>query len=79
LQDIVLLFTSGLQKFKIQYLSKDGRTQAMMKVCLFTCCMSGDVSNKFFSTTNNVKQNDAPETVITPPVLRMQHKELGKN
>ena len=26
---------------------------------------------------NNVKQNDAPETIVTPPVLWLQHKELG--
>jgi hypothetical protein len=39
--------------------------------------MSSDVSNKFFSMANNVKQNDATETIITPPtVLWLQHKEL---
>jgi hypothetical protein len=26
---------------------------------------------------NEVKQNNAPETIITPPVLWLQHKELG--
>ncbi len=26
---------------------------------------------------NYVKKNDAPETIITPPVLWLQHKELG--
>jgi hypothetical protein len=49
----------------------------MTKVYLCTCCMSGDVSNKFFSLANNVEQNDAPKTIITPPVLWLQHKERG--
>ncbi len=49
----------------------------MTKVYLPTCCMSSDVSDKFFSMANNVKQNDAPETIVTPPVLWLQHKELG--
>jgi hypothetical protein len=39
--------------------------------------MSGDVSNKLFSMANNVKQNNAPKTIVTPPVLWLQHKELG--
>jgi hypothetical protein len=26
---------------------------------------------------NNVKQKDAPETNVTPPVLWLQHKALG--
>jgi hypothetical protein len=39
--------------------------------------MIGDVSNKFFSMANNVKQNDAPKTFVTPPVLWLQHKKLG--
>jgi hypothetical protein len=39
--------------------------------------MSSDVSNKSFSMANNVKQKDAPEIIITPPVLWLQHKELG--
>jgi len=26
---------------------------------------------------NEVKQNNAPKTIITPPVLWLQHKELG--
>jgi hypothetical protein len=39
--------------------------------------MSGDVSNKFFSVANNVKQNDASKTIVTPPVLWLQHKDLG--
>ncbi len=58
-----ILFSFLLQAYKyskFQYLSKDGWTQAMMKVYLCTCCMTGDVSNKFFSMANNVKQNDAP-------------------
>jgi hypothetical protein len=38
--------------------------------------MSGDVSDKIFSMANNVKQKDAPKTIITPP-LWLQHKELG--
>jgi hypothetical protein len=62
---------------KFQYLSKDGWTQAMTKVYLCYCCMSSDVSNNFFSMANNVKQNNAPKTIITPPVLWLQHKELG--
>ncbi len=49
----------------------------MIKVYLCTCCMIGDVSNKFFSMANNVKQNNAPETILTPLVLWQQHKELG--
>jgi hypothetical protein len=49
----------------------------MKKVNLHTCCMSGDVSNNFFSMANNAKQNNAPKTIITPPVLWLQHKELG--
>jgi hypothetical protein len=60
-----------------QYLSKDGWTQAMTKVYLHNCCMSGDVSNKIFSMANNVTQNNAPETIVTPPVFWLQHKELG--
>jgi hypothetical protein len=39
--------------------------------------MSSDVSNKYFSIANNVKQKDAPQTIATPPVLWLQHKELG--
>jgi hypothetical protein len=62
---------------KNQYLSKDGWTQAMTKVYFCTCCMSSDVSNTFFSMANNVKQNGAPESIVTPPVLWLQHKELG--
>jgi hypothetical protein len=31
---------------KFQFLRKDGWTQAMTKVYLWTCCMSGDVSKK---------------------------------
>jgi hypothetical protein len=49
----------------------------MTKVYLHTCCMSGNVSNKCFNMANNVKQNDAPKAIVTPPVLWMQHKELG--
>jgi hypothetical protein len=26
---------------------------------------------------NEIKQNNAPETIITPPVLWLQHEELG--
>jgi hypothetical protein len=48
----------------------------MTKVYLCTCCMSGDVSNKFFSMANNAKQNNAPKTIVTLPVLWLQHKEL---
>jgi hypothetical protein len=62
---------------KFQYLSKDSWIQAMTKVYLCTCCMSGDVSNKFFITANTSSKNDAPKTIVTPPVLWLQHKELG--
>jgi hypothetical protein len=62
---------------KFQYLSKDSWKQAMTKDYLCTCCMSGDVSNKFFSMASNVKQNNALETIVTPPVLWLQHKKLG--
>ncbi len=48
----------------------------MTKVYLRTCCMSGDVSN-FFTKVNEVKQNNAPKTIISLPVLWLQHKELG--
>jgi hypothetical protein len=65
---------------KFQYLCKAGWTQAMTKFFLCTCCMSSDVvSDKFFSMANNVKQNNAPKTIVTPPVLWLQHKELGIN
>jgi hypothetical protein len=75
-----MLFSFLLQAYKyakFQYLSKDGWTQAMTKVYLRTCCMSSDVSGKIFSMATNVKQNDAPETIVAPPVLWLQHKELG--
>jgi hypothetical protein len=61
---------------KIQFLRKDGWTQAMTKVYLRTCCMSGDVSD-FFIIVNEVRKNNAPKTIISPPVLWLQHKELG--
>ncbi len=61
---------------KFQYQSKDSWAQTMTKVYLCTCCMSSDVSNNFFSLANNVKQNNAPKTIVTPPVLWLQHKEL---
>ncbi len=48
----------------------------MTKVYLHTCWMSGDVSNKYFSMANNVKQNNARKTIVTHPVLWLQHKEL---
>jgi hypothetical protein len=44
---------------KFQFLRRDGWTQAMTKVYLWTCCMSGDVSNFFFTSVNEVKQNNA--------------------
>ncbi len=65
-------FSFLLQAYKyanFQYLSKDGWTQAMTKVYLCTCCMSGDVSNKCFSVANNVKQNNAPKPIVTHPVI----------
>ena len=62
---------------KFQYLRENGWSQAMTKVYLRTCCMSGDVSDKFFEMAFQVKQNNAPETIFTPPVLWLQHKELG--
>jgi hypothetical protein len=64
---------------KIQYLRQDGWTQAMTKVYLWTCCMSGDASENFFIMVNEVKQNNAPKTIITLPVLLLQCKELGIN
>jgi hypothetical protein len=33
---------------------------------------------KKFTVVNEVKQNNEPETIITPPILWLQHKELGK-
>ncbi len=63
-----------MQKF--QFHRRDGWTQAMTKVYLWTCCMSGDVSN-FFYDGKRSKQNNAPETIISLPVLWLQHKELG--
>ncbi len=62
---------------KFQFLRKDGWTQAMTKVYLQTCCISGDVSEKKIIMVNEVKQNNAPKTIITSPVLWLQHKELG--
>jgi hypothetical protein len=41
--------------------------------------MSSDVSKKKIIMVNEVKQNNAPETIITPPVLWLLHKELEKN
>ncbi len=73
-------FSFLLQAYKyaqFQFLRKDGWTQAMTKVYLWTCCMSGDVSEKKFIMVNEVKKNNAPETIISPPVLWLQHKELG--
>ncbi len=49
----------------------------MTKVYLRTCCMSGDVSEKKIIMVNEVKKNNAPKTIISPPVLWLQHKELG--
>jgi hypothetical protein len=31
----------------------------------------------FFTMVNEVKQNNAPKTIISLPVLWLQHKELG--
>ncbi len=49
----------------------------MTKVYLWTYCMSGDVSEKKITMVNEVKQNNAPKTIITPPVSWLQHEELG--
>jgi hypothetical protein len=49
----------------------------MTKVYLWTCCMSGDVSKIKIIMVNEVKKNNAPETIISPPVLWLQHEELG--
>ena len=49
----------------------------MTKVYLWTCCMSDDVSKFFFTMVNESKQNNAPKTIISPPVLWLQHEELG--
>jgi hypothetical protein len=54
---------------KFQFLRKDGWTQAMTKVYLQTCCMSGDVNEKKNIMVNEVKQNNAPKTIITLPVF----------
>ncbi len=48
----------------------------MAKVYLLTCCMIGDVSKNIFIMVNEVKKNNAPETIISPPVLWLQHEEL---
>jgi hypothetical protein len=80
LQDINLHFSSGLRICKFKFLRKDGWTQAITKVYLWTCCMSSDVSKKnIFDNivVNEVQQNNAPNTIITLPVLWLQHKELG--
>jgi hypothetical protein len=71
-----ILFSFLLQAYKyakLQYLSKVSSTKAMTKVYLHTCCMSGDVSDNVFSMENNVKHIDAPETIVTTPVLWLQH------
>jgi hypothetical protein len=39
--------------------------------------MSDDVSEKKIIMVNEVKKNNAPETIISPPVLWLQHEELG--
>jgi hypothetical protein len=62
---------------KFQILRKDGWTKAITKVYLWTCCMSGDVGKNFFIMVNEVKKNNAPKTIISPPVLWLQHEELG--
>jgi hypothetical protein len=49
----------------------------MTKVYHRTYCMSGDVRENFFIMVNEVKKNNAPETIISPPVLWLQHEELG--
>jgi hypothetical protein len=61
---------------KFQFLRRVGWTQAMTKAYLWTCCMSGDVSGKKFTSVNEVKQDNAPKTIITRPDLWLQHKEL---
>ena len=60
------LLLQAYEYAKFQFLRRDGLTKAMTKVYLWTCCMSGDV----------VKKNNAPETIISPPVLWLQHEEL---
>jgi hypothetical protein len=63
---------------KFQFLRRDGWTQAMTKVYLWTCCMRGDVSKFFLIMVNEVKKNNALETIISLPVLLwLQLKELG--
>jgi len=49
----------------------------MTKVYLWNCCMSGDVSKNFFIMVNEVEKNNAPKTIISPPVLWLQHEKLG--
>ncbi len=73
-------FSFLLQAYRnanFQFLRKDGWTQAMTNIYLWTSCMSSDVSYKCFTMVNEVKQNNAPETIITPPILWLQHNELG--
>jgi hypothetical protein len=62
---------------KFIFLRRDGWTKAMTKVYLWTCCMSGNVSKNFFIKANEVKKNNAPKTIISLPVLWLQHEELG--
>jgi hypothetical protein len=38
--------------------------------------MSGDVSGNQFTMVNEIKQNNAPKTIISPPVFWLQQEEL---
>jgi hypothetical protein len=71
----LLLKTYEYEKF--QFLRRDHWTKAMAKVYLWTCCMSSDVSENLFIMVNEVKKNNAPKTIISPPVLWLEHEELG--
>ena len=39
--------------------------------------MSGEVTKNFFIMANEVKQNQASKSIVTPPELWLQHKKLG--
>jgi hypothetical protein len=67
LQDVVSFLLQAYKYAKFQCLSKDGWTQAMQK----------SIFVLVFGTANNVKQNNAPKTIVTLPFSWLQHKELG--
>ncbi len=75
-----ILFPFLLQAYeyaKHQYLCKNSWTQAITRIHLWTCCMSSEVTDKLFIMANEVKQNQASKSIVTPPELWLQHKKLG--